>query len=68
MSLEHSPSRLLSDRSVAEILGCSRASVWRRAADGVLPQPIKIGGLTRWTSDELEIAIERAKAAREQRK
>ena len=76
MSLEHSParsgtarfaskSRLLSDKEVANIIGCSRATVWRRVADGTLPQPLKIGNLTRWVDAEVGGCIEQAMASRE---
>lgn len=56
---------LLSDRDVANLLGLSRATVWRRVADGTLPKPVKIGGLTRWVSSEIEAVVLRAMAVRE---
>ncbi len=76
MSLEHSParsgtasfaskSRLLSDKELANIIGCSRATVWRRVADGTLPQPLKIGNLTRWVDGEVYDSFEQAMADRE---
>ena len=69
MSIEHSParagnSRMTSDRGVAEILGCCRATVWRRVADGTLPKPTKIGGLSRWEVADIWARIDAAKAAR----
>lgn len=34
---------------VAELLGCSRNTVWRRSRGGVLPAPVKTGPRsTRW--------------------
>ena len=56
---------LLSDQGVAALLDVSRASVWRRVNDKTLPQPIRIGGLTRWSRAEIEDAIEDALAARD---
>ncbi len=77
MSLEHSPARetnvgrvdkiarvLISDVEVAEILGCSRTTIWRRVADGTLPHPVKLGGLSRFVLSEINAIIESAMAAR----
>ncbi len=79
MSLEHSPARekkagrssditpiLISDIEAAKLLGCSRATIWRRIADGTLPQPVKIGGMTRLVLPEICAVVERAKAARDE--
>jgi predicted DNA-binding transcriptional regulator AlpA len=43
---------------------CSDATTWRHVKAGLLPPPIKIGGLTRWIPEEVEAAIEAAKVAR----
>mgnify|MGYP001796380729 CR=1 FL=1 len=56
--------RLVSARDTAALLGCSVATVWRRAADKTIPQPVKIGGMTRWSETELNQFIEDAKAER----
>ena len=73
MSLKHSPAReksggiarvLISDVELAEILGCSRTTVWRRVADNTLPKPIKLGGLSRFVLSEQIGAVEAAMAAR----
>ena len=79
MSLEHSPVReknagrasdiapvLISDIEVAKLLGCSRATIWRRVKDRALPQPIRIGGTTRWVHDEIDAVIDRAKNERDE--
>ena len=50
---------LLSDNTAAGMLGMSRATFWRRVKDGTFPQPIRIGGVTRWRHDKLMEAIER---------
>ncbi len=57
---------LLSDQGVAALLDMSRASVWRRVNDKTLPQPIRIGGLTRWSRAEIEAVIDAALAARDE--
>ena len=78
MSLEFSPARearnarsgkigrvLISDVEAAEILGCSRSTVWRRVADRTLPHPVKIGGLSRFVVPEIRDVVERAMKARD---
>jgi predicted DNA-binding transcriptional regulator AlpA len=55
---------LLSDRDVAIALRLSRASVWRHAASGKIPKPLKIGGAARWVSAEIEAVVLRAMAER----
>lgn len=62
MSLEHSPAkaagRLISDRGVADYLDVSRATVWRLLKEDLnFPRPIKIGGSTRWLTDEVTTYI-----------
>lgn len=54
---------LLSDREVATQLDCGRSTVWRWSADGVLPQPIKIGGISRWRQSWISKVIADAEAA-----
>ena len=51
---------LLSDNTASALLGISRATFWRRVKDGTFPQPIRIGGITRWKRSELLDAIDRA--------
>ena len=54
---------LLSDNTAAALLGISRATFWRRVKDNTFPQPIRIGGVTRWRREDLLEAIERAAKA-----
>ncbi len=56
---------LLSDREAASILGCARSSLWRWASDGTVPQPLRIGGMTRWRQSDIQGVIDRAAEARE---
>lgn len=55
---------LIKDVEGARILGCSRATWWRRVADGTIPQPVRIGGMTRWPMSEINALVDRAKNAR----
>lgn len=61
MSLEQS---LLREKDACTILGISRATLWRRVKDGTIPQPVKIGGATRFPSSEILHVIEVAMAQR----
>ncbi len=56
--------KLISVRDTAAAFGCSVATVWRRVADGTIPQPVKIGSMTRWSLLEINDAIEKAKNER----
>ncbi len=55
---------LLTVRESASILQMSVATFWRRVADGTIPKPVKLGGLSRWPESEVLAAIEQAKARR----
>lgn len=62
--MQDEPAILLSDNAASALLGISRATFWRRVKDGTLPEPIRIGGATRWRRDELLAALDRAAAER----
>lgn len=51
---------LIRDSEACKIIGCSKATFWRRVADGTFPRPVKIGGLSRWLKSDIENAIEQA--------
>lgn len=55
---------LINDHGVAAMLGVSRATVWRMVSDDRLPDPLKLGRLTRWRRDWILAAIDAADAAR----
>ena len=57
--------KLLSVKEIAAAYGCSVTTIWRRVSDGTLPKPIKIGGMSRWKSSEIEEVVDRAVQARE---
>ena len=56
---------LIRDGDAADLLGCSKATFWRRVADGTIPKPVKIGGMSRWPRSEICDVIETAKSARD---
>jgi len=56
--------QLLRDHEAAGLLGCSKATFWRRVADGTVSKPLKIGGMSRWPLSEIEAVIEEAKSRR----
>lgn len=45
----------LSDKGVAARYDVSRATIWRWAAEGRIPKPVKIIGSTRWRMTDLLI-------------
>ncbi len=49
-----SPHRLLSDKEVAKMLGCSTRHVRRQADAGMMPWGVKVGNLRRWPAKSLE--------------
>ncbi len=57
---------LLDVKAVAALFQSSPATIWRRVNDGTLPQPVRIGGMTRWARDEIDAVIDRAKRARDE--
>ena len=59
------PAELMSDQSSAAWLGLSRATFWRRVADGTLPRPIRLGGRTLWRRSELRAVIDNLAAERD---
>lgn len=55
---------LLSARECAKLLKISVPTYWRWVANGIVPKPIKIGGLSRWPLSDLEGTLDEANAAR----
>lgn len=45
----------LTDNQLAAAFNCNRATIWRWAKAGILPQPYKLSaGATRWKLSEIE--------------
>ncbi len=55
----------LSTRQASALIGCGRSTIWHWAANGVVPKPIKIGGMTRWKLSDLEAVLAEAEAKRD---
>lgn len=56
---------LLDVRQVAELLGVHQRTVWRMAATGALPAPIRLSErVVRWRLADLERYLSRAKPVR----
>lgn len=53
-SLSPEQSGLLTVRDVSEILGCSPRHVYRLAATGRMPPPLKLGALVRWSKSVID--------------
>jgi len=49
---------LISDREAASLLSMGRSTFWREVKAGNLPQPVKIGGLTRWRVADLQRCVD----------
>ncbi len=62
-------SLLMNARDVAEALGVSERSVWRLAAIGDIPPPVRIGRSTRWRRSTIDswLTTEERRAARRQK-
>lgn len=58
--------RLIRDAEGSALLSCSKATFWRLVAKGAIPQPIKIGGMSRWKVSDLQAFIEQAAQGRHQ--
>lgn len=59
------PNKLITDIEMADLIGCARSTVWKWVSDGIIPKPLKIGGMSRWKLSEAYDVISRADAERE---
>lgn len=57
---------LLIDGEVAQRLGVSKATVWRRAAAGIFPKPVRLGASSRWPASDVQAAIDKLIAQRDE--
>jgi predicted DNA-binding transcriptional regulator AlpA len=44
---------LITDKAAADLLSMGRSTFWANVKAGLLPQPVKIGGSTRWRTADL---------------
>ena len=49
---------LIPDKEAAAMLSIGRSTFWREVAAGNLPQPVRIGGATRWRLADLRRSFE----------
>lgn len=49
---------LIPDKEAAAMLSIGRSTFWCEVAAGNLPQPVKIGGVTRWRLADLRRCVE----------
>jgi predicted DNA-binding transcriptional regulator AlpA len=47
---------------VCDVFKCSKSTVWRWAAAGSFPKPVKINGIARWTDESIREFIRTAQA------
>lgn len=45
---------LITATEAAALLSMGRSTFWREVSAGTLPQPVKLGGLTRWRVADLQ--------------
>lgn len=45
---------LVRDTTAAKMLDMGRSTFWKAVRDKLLPEPVKIGGLTRWRVSDLQ--------------
>jgi len=48
---------LIDIKKVMEILGVKKTAIYQMIADGTLPAPIKVGGSSRWLSNEIDDSV-----------
>ena len=48
------PPALLTADEAAAYIGMSRRWVWRATSAGLFPQPVRVGGATRWRRADLD--------------
>ena len=53
---------LLTDRQVGQALGVSSRLIWKLAATGELPRPLKIGRASRWRREDVTAYVDRLAA------
>lgn len=44
----------------AALLSMGKSTFWREVSKGHIPEPVKIGGLTRWRVDDLKKFVQQA--------
>jgi excisionase family DNA binding protein len=55
----------LTVKEAAAFFGVSVPTIWRWAANGIIPKPLKLGRLSRWPKSEILTVVEKAKDGRD---
>jgi predicted DNA-binding transcriptional regulator AlpA len=55
---------LISAAEMGRLLGVNKSTVWSWHSSGRIPQPVKIGGTTRWRTEEIRQWIDEGCPAR----
>jgi prophage regulatory protein len=50
--------QLYSVKELVSILSLSRATIWRQVNLGHIPEPVKIGGSTRWRKSDIDKLVQ----------
>jgi len=58
------PDKLINDAEMAKTIGCARSTIWKWVAEGIIPKPLKIGGMSRWKLSDANAVIAQADAER----
>jgi len=58
------PIILIRPRVLAGQLGIGRSTLWRWVQQGILPRPIRIGGIAGWRPEDIEAVIEQLRENR----
>jgi predicted DNA-binding transcriptional regulator AlpA len=67
MSMNEPLKLLVTAEEAARMLSMGRSTFWRNVSAGVFPQPVRIGGLTRWrVADLVQMVDAGAQAMAEQ--
>lgn len=48
---------LININKVMELFGVKKSAIYKMISDGILPAPIKVGGSSRWLSNEIEDSV-----------
>lgn len=59
---------LIKIEKVMQVLCVKKTAVYQMVKDGAIPKPIKVGGSSRWLSEEIEEAINQMVLRRDEEK
>lgn len=54
---------LVTAQEAAQLLSMGRSTLWQNVKNGLLPEPVKIGGATRWRVADLQRHFEPQQAS-----